>query len=101
MLAPRGAKEFVMSELAKQLFTELKHAAQSAAPGLKNFLPEVGAEFKRLNTQATMEIASALFGNGAFVPYGPGQYTPDSASQEQAASAATQQPERERSGMGR
>ena len=23
-----------------------------------------------------MELASALFGNNAFVPYGPGQYTP-------------------------
>jgi len=34
----------------------------------------------RLGTQGTMELASALFKGDAFVPYGPGQYTP---SQEQ------------------
>lgn len=90
-----------MSELAKQLFAELKNAAQSAAPGLKDFVPEIKAELSRLGTQGAMELASALFGNGAFVPYGPGQYTPDPASHEQTASAPAQQPEHERSGMGR
>jgi hypothetical protein len=57
-----------MSDLAKQLF--------DAAPGLKNFGPEVAAEFKRLGTQGAMELASALFNGHGFVPYGPGQYTP-------------------------
>lgn len=37
---------------------------------------EVGAELKRLGTQGSMELANALFNGSAFVPYGPGQYTP-------------------------
>jgi hypothetical protein len=37
---------------------------------------EVGAEMKRLGTQGAMELANALFNGSAFVPYGPGQYTP-------------------------
>ena len=37
---------------------------------------EVGAELKRLGTQGAMELANALFNGSAFVPYGPGQYTP-------------------------
>jgi hypothetical protein len=49
---------------------------QMGFKGLENFGPQVGAEFSRLNTQATMELASALFNGSAFVPYGPGQYTP-------------------------
>ncbi len=68
-----------MSDLAKQLFeslSEIGDAAQAIAPGLKDFVPEVGAELSRLGTQGAMELSSALFGNGAFVPYGPGQYTP-------------------------
>lgn len=44
--------------------------------GLKNFVPEVCAELKRLGTQGQMESANALFNGQAFVPYGPGQYTP-------------------------
>jgi hypothetical protein len=46
------------------------------APGLKNVGPDMGAELSRLGTQGTMELASALFNGHAFVPYGPGQYTP-------------------------
>ncbi len=68
-----------MSQLAKLRFDSLqgaKEAAQAIAPGLKNFGPEVKAESSRLVTQGAMELASALFGGGAFVPYGPGQYTP-------------------------
>jgi hypothetical protein len=30
----------------------------------------------RLGVQGQMEAASALFNGNAFVPYGPGQYTP-------------------------
>ena len=47
---------------------------------LKEIVPDVKAEMSRLGTQGTMELASALFKGDAFVPYGPGQYTP---SQEQ------------------
>ena len=68
-----------MSDLEKQLFEGLGNVAEAAkamAPGLDNLVPEAGAELSRLGTQGAMELASALFGNGAFVPYGPGQYTP-------------------------
>ena len=44
--------------------------------GIKNFVPDVAAEAKRLGTQGQMELANALFNGSAFVPYGPGQYTP-------------------------
>lgn len=54
----------------------MKEAISEIATGMKDIVPEVTAELSRLNTQGTMELASALFGNGAFVPYGPGQYTP-------------------------
>lgn len=47
--------------------------------GLTNFGPEVKAEMKRLATQGAMELANALFNGSAFVPYGPGQYTPSPA----------------------
>jgi hypothetical protein len=69
-----------MSETAKQLFDGLKAAAEIAtavAPGLKSLGPEVKAELSRLGTQGSMELASALFNGDGFVPYGPGQYTPD------------------------
>lgn len=68
-----------MSETAKQLFESLKAAKegiQEAMPGLKNLMPDVKAELSRLGTQGSMELASALFNGSAFVPYGPGQYTP-------------------------
>lgn len=61
-----------MSDTAKKLFDSLK----AIAPGMNNFLPEVAGELRRLNTQGAMELASALFNGSAFVPYGPGQYTP-------------------------
>lgn len=44
--------------------------------GLSNFGPEVSAELSRMGTQGAMELANALFNGSAFVPYGPGQYTP-------------------------
>ena len=51
---------------------------QAVAPGLSlsKILSDVGAEFRRLGVQGQMEMASALFNGNAFVPYGPGQYTP-------------------------
>lgn len=69
-----------MSETAKQLFESLKagkEAAQALAPGISNFGAEVKAEMSRLGTQGAMELASALFNGDGFVPYGPGQYTPE------------------------
>ncbi len=39
-------------------------------------IPEVGAEMKRLGVQGQMELANAMWNGSAFVPYGPGQYTP-------------------------
>lgn len=77
--SPKGSlveRSAIMSDLAKQLFEGLGDAVQSIAPGLSDFGPEVGAELSRLGTQGAMELASALFGGSAFVPYGPGQYTP-------------------------
>lgn len=59
----------MVNELAKQLFDGLRGATRDG-------LQQVTDEVKRLNTQASMELASALFSGHAFVPYGPGQYTP-------------------------
>jgi hypothetical protein len=69
-----------MSEAAKQLFAGLKAVKEGVlkvAPGLENIVPDLKAEMSRLGTQGTMELASALFNGNGFVPYGPGQYTPD------------------------
>jgi len=60
-----------MSNLVSQLFERLG-----------DIVPEVGAEMSRLGTQGTMELASALFNGNAFVPYGPGQYTPSAPEQQ-------------------
>ena len=68
-----------MSQTAKQLFDSLKgvkEAVQAVAPGLQSLVPEFQAEMKRLGTQGAMELASVLFNQHGFVPYGPGQYTP-------------------------
>jgi hypothetical protein len=61
----------------------VKEGIQAVAPGLSlsNILSDIGAELGRLGVQGQMEMASALFNGNAFVPYGPGQYTP---TQEQA-----------------
>lgn len=40
-------------------------------PGWNIFAPEM----RRMGSQGSMELASALFSGNAFVPYGPGQYT--------------------------
>jgi hypothetical protein len=68
----------MMSETAKRLFESLRGAKQAVmqiAPGLKDLIPEVGAEIKRLGIQGSMEFSSGLWNGNAFVPYGPGQYT--------------------------
>jgi hypothetical protein len=56
----------------------VKEGIQAIAPGLslRNILSDVAAELGRLGVQGQMEAASALFNGNAFVPYGPGQYTP-------------------------
>jgi hypothetical protein len=56
---------------------------EGIADGLSNAGQEVGAEMSRLATQGSMELASALFNGSGFVPYGPGQYTPDVLHSEQ------------------
>ena len=55
-----------------------KEGIQAVAPGLSlsNILHDIGSELGRLGVQGQMEMASALFNGNAFVPYGPGQYTP-------------------------
>lgn len=72
-----------MSDTRNKLFDMLratKDGVQTAiAFGEKHF----GPEMKRLGTQGSMELASALFGNHGFVPYGPGQYTPKPDHQQQ------------------
>jgi hypothetical protein len=68
-----------MNEIARILKSGLERAGeavQALAPGLKNFGPDVKAELSRLGTQGSMELASAIHKGNAFVPYGPGQYTP-------------------------
>ena len=62
-----------MSKIASQLFESLKQV-----------VPDVKAEMSRLGTQGAMELASALFNGSAFVPYGPGQYTPSPEHQPEA-----------------
>jgi hypothetical protein len=88
-----------MSQRTRQFFEHLKEAGEALAPGLKNLVPDLRAELSRLATQGTMELASGIFNGNAFVPYGPGQYTP---SPEQEAGVhgkdhGQQQPQQERS----
>jgi hypothetical protein len=84
----------------------VKEGIQAIAPGLSlaNILSDVGAELGRLGVQGQMEMASVLFNGSAFVPYGPGQYTPTpehAPEQGAAVEASKQQPEVEqnRGGM--
>jgi hypothetical protein len=77
-----------MSKNTRELFENLKgeqsmgfmgaakEGILAVAPGLSNILSDIGAEMGRLGVQGQMELASAIFGQSAFVPYGPGQYTP-------------------------
>lgn len=51
----------------------VKEGVLAAAPGLKNFGPQVGAELKRQGVQGSAELASALFTGQSYVPYGSGQ----------------------------
>jgi hypothetical protein len=61
---------------------------------LRKIAADVNAEAKRLATQGSMELASAIFNGQGFVPYGPGQYTPTpEAGEEQAQALKQTQPE--------
>ena len=84
----------------RDFFDVMKETLGAMAPGLKNLGAEVGVELERLGTQGQMELATALFNGSAFVPYGPGQYTPspelDQGSQQN--EVAEQNIERERGG---
>ena len=87
-----------MSQRIRQFFENLKEAGENLAPNLKSFVPEVKAELSRLATQGTMELASALFNGNAFVPYGPGQYTP---SPQQEANVHGKEPSQQERGIER
>ena len=69
--------------------------------GIKNFAPEAGAELKRLGTQGSMELANALFNGSAFVPYGPGQYTPTPEMDKASPGQEAAEVQRENDGMER
>ena len=90
---------------AREFFEVMKEAITAIAPGLENVGSEVGAELSRLGTQGQMEMANALFNGSAFVPYGPGQYTPtpelNQGGQEQGVEQPEQQQQLERGGMER
>jgi hypothetical protein len=68
----------------------LEDALHTAQARVAAVVPEAGAEMKRLGVQGQMELANALFNGNAFVPYGPGQYTP---APEQTAAPENAQPE--------
>src|ERR1700679_1011005 len=92
-------KELTMS-LANELFNGLKAVGQSVGNTLVNdVLPDLAAEARRLGTQGSMELAAALFNGSAFVPYGPGQYTPQ--PEREAVSEQEKTQEQESGGMSR
>jgi hypothetical protein len=47
----------------------IKEAFLAVAPGLKDMIPEAKEQLKHLGNLGRSELASALFGNGAFVLY--------------------------------
>ena len=67
-----------MSETARKMFEGLTALTGQALHAGKEAVAELGPEGRRLTTQGSMELASALFNGHGFVPYGPGQYTPSS-----------------------
>lgn len=77
-----------MSGIAKKWVESIQNGVEAAAgiagPALARAGAEMGSELKRMGTQGTMESASGLFSgqSNAFVPYGPGQYTPGPENQQ-------------------
>jgi hypothetical protein len=82
-----------MSDTADKLFANLKAMQQGLLSAGTQGLQEVGAEVRRLGTQGSMEFASALFNGHAFVPYGPGQYTPSPSQAQSPEHTIESQPE--------
>jgi hypothetical protein len=72
-----------MSETAKRLFEGLRAAKDVGLQVVGEAARDMGPEAKRLGTQGAMELASALFSQNGFVPYGPGQYTPSKGQEHQ------------------
>jgi hypothetical protein len=68
---------------------------------MSKFFDDVAAEIKRLRTQGAMESANALFNGSAFVPYGPGQYTPTPEMEQGNKGEEVAEPQRENDGMER
>jgi hypothetical protein len=68
----------IMEEPSMGAIEAVKEGIQAVAPGLSlsKILGDIKVELGRLGVQGQMELASALFNGNAFVPYGPGQYTP-------------------------
>lgn len=63
-----------MSKATRDFFEALKGMV---GDGLKNLVPDILAEAKRLGTHGAVELGQALFNGAAFTPYGPGAYTKD------------------------
>ena len=80
-------------EPPKGAIEAIKEGVQKVLPGLSldKILGDIGAELGRLGVQGQMEMASALFNGSAFVPYGPGQYTPSEPDHVLVREAAPQQ----------
>jgi hypothetical protein len=89
----------------RDFFDVMKETLNAIAPGLKNIVPEVGAELNRQVTQGSLETAQVIYNGAAFTPYGPGQYTPTTeagkGNQEQEVQKAEPQKEQEREHDGR
>ena len=63
-----------MSKVTRDFFEGLKGMVGES---LKNMVPDLVAEGKRLVTHGAVELGQALFNGAAFTPYGPGSYTKD------------------------
>ncbi len=61
---------------ARDFFEGIKEAVVEST-SLGNIVQDIGKELGRLGVQGQMEMASAIFNGSSFVPYGPGQYTPN------------------------
>ena len=58
-----------MSQRVRKFFENLKDAATEMLPGLKNIVPELGAELKQMGAHGAHELAAALFNGQGFVMY--------------------------------
>jgi hypothetical protein len=58
-----------VSQRVRKFFENLKDAATEMLPGLKNIVPELGAELKQMGAHGAHELAAALFNGQGFVMY--------------------------------